>query len=138
MAYYPNYPSSTRLGSFCLPSDPTLKNQLLYDAGIERRFNSLHALNYLFMGVWIAFVLSLIWLVLVQCLPKIIYWIAMVLALFLLVVAMFVFFIGSGNTLVNGQGWAILLGIVCLVLAVVIVLYSWTHRKQIYITGCFL
>jgi hypothetical protein len=90
------------------------------------------------MGLWIAFVLSIIWLVLVQFLPKYIYWVALLLAVFMLTVAMFVFFIGSGNTLVEGRGWAIVLGIVCLALLVVVLLYSWVHRKQIYITGCFL
>ena len=90
------------------------------------------------MGLWIAFVLSIIWLVLVQFLPKAMYWVGLILALFMLLVAMFVFWIGSGNTLVEGQGWAIILGIVCLVLFVVLILYSWVHRKQIYITACFL
>ena len=90
------------------------------------------------MGVWIAFLLSIIWLVLVQFLPKAIYWVGMILAIVMLVIAMFVFWIGSGNTLVQGQGWAIFLGIVCLALIVIIILYSWFHRKQIYITGCFL
>ena len=90
------------------------------------------------MGLWIAFVLSIIWLVLVQFLPKAMYWVGLILALFMLLVAMFVFWIGSGNTLVEGQGWAIILGIICLVLFVVLILYSWVHRKQIYITACFL
>ena len=82
-----------------MPTDPALKDQLLYNAGIATRFNNLHSIGYLFMGVWIAFVLSLIWLALVQFLPKFIYWIAMIIALFMLIVAMFVLFIGSGNTL---------------------------------------
>ena len=90
------------------------------------------------MGLWIAFVLSLIWLLLVQCFPNAIYWVALILSLFMLLVAMFVFWIGSGNTLVQGRGWAIILGICCLALFIVLILYSWSHRKQIYITGCFL
>ena len=121
-----------------MPSDPTLKDQLLYNAGITQRFDNLHAINYLLMGVWIAFVLSLIWLALVQFLPKYIYWIALIIALFMLIVTMFVLFIGSGNTLSGSTGWDIVLGILCLVMAVILVLYSITHRKQIYITGCFL
>lgn len=138
ISYYPNYPSSTRLGAFCLPSNTQLKDQLLYNAGIQTRFNNLHAINYLLMGVWIAFVLSLIWLVLVQFIPKYIYWLALVIALFMLIVAMFVFFIGSGNTLSQSQGWDIVLGILCLALAAVLVFYSIKNRKQIYVTGCFL
>jgi len=121
-----------------MPSDPALKDQLLYNAGIKSRFDNLHAINYLFMGLWIAFVLSLIWLALVHFLPKYIYWIALIIALFMLIVAMFVFFIGSGNTLSQSTGWDIVLGIVCLALAVILVLYSIFHRKHIYITGCFL
>ena len=138
VTYYPNYPSSTRLGSFCLPQNTQLKDNLFYKAGINQRFNNLHALNYLFMGLWIAFVLSLIWLALVQCFPKAVYWIGLILALFMLLVGMFVFWIGSGNTLVEGQGWAIIMGLICLGVFIILILYSWWHRKQIYITGCFL
>lgn len=89
-------------------------------------------------GLGIAFGLSIIWVILVQLVPKAVYWIALIIAALMLFVAMLVFFIGSGNTLVEGQGWAILLGIVCLALLVAVVLYAVFNRKQIYLVGCFL
>jgi hypothetical protein len=138
VTYYPNYPSSTRLGAFCLPEDDNLKDQLLYQAKITERSNNLKALDYMLGGLGIAFGLSLIWLALVQFIPKAVYWIALLTAALMLLVAMLVFFIGSGNTLVEGQGWAILLGIICLALLVAVVLYAIFNRKQIYLVGCFL
>lgn len=51
-------------------------------------------------GLGIAFGLSIIWLIVVQFLPKAAYWIALLIAAVMLLVAMLVFFIGSGNTLI--------------------------------------
>jgi hypothetical protein len=90
------------------------------------------------IGVGISFGLSLIWLALVQFFPKAVFWIALLIAAFILFVAMLVFFIGSGNTLVDGQGWAIIFGIVCLGLLIAVILYGIFNRKAIYLTGCFL
>lgn len=89
-------------------------------------------------GLGIAFGISIIWLFLVQFLPKAMYWIALLIAAIMLFVSMLVFFIGSGNTLVEGQGWAILLGLICLGLLVAVILYSIFNRRQIYLVGCFL
>lgn len=89
-------------------------------------------------GLGIAFGISIIWLFLVQFLPKAMYWIALLTAAIMLFVSMLVFFIGSGNTLVEGQGWAILLGLICLGFLVAVILYSIFNRKQIYLVGCFL
>jgi len=90
------------------------------------------------IGLGISFGLSLLWLVLVQLLPFAMFWVALVIAAFMLFVTMLVFFIGSGNTLVDGKGWAIILGIVCLALFVTVLLYGFFNRKSIYLAGCFL
>jgi hypothetical protein len=138
LTYYPNTPVSNRLGSFCLPTDPTLRSQLLASAGLSSKFNNIKALDYLLVGVGISFGLSIIWLLLVQFLPKAMFWVALLLAAVMLFIAMLVFLIGAGSTLVDGQGWAIIIGIVCLVLLVAVVLYAFLNRKQIYLAGCFL
>ena len=90
------------------------------------------------IGVAISFGISLLWLTLVQCFPKAMFWVALIVAAFMLFVCMLVFFIGSGNTLVDGQGWAIILGIICLGLLVAVLLYGYFNRKSIYLAGCFL
>jgi len=51
---------------------------------------------------------------------------------------MLVFFIGSGNTLVDGQGWAIIFGLIFLGLLIAVILYGIFNRKAIYLAGCFL
>ncbi len=89
-------------------------------------------------GLGIAFGISIIWLLIVQFLPKAAFWIALLIAALMLFVAMLVFFIGSGNTLVDGQGWAIIMGLICLGMLVIVVLYSIFNRRQIYLVGCFL
>lgn len=66
------------------------------------------------------------------------FWVALILAAIMLFIAMLVFFIGSGDTLVDGKGWAIICGIICLVLLIIIIGYAIFNRKQIYIGGCFL
>ena len=66
------------------------------------------------------------------------FWVALLIAAFMLFVTMLVFFIGSGNTLVDGQGWAIIFGIICLGLLIAVILYGVFNRKAIYLAGCFL
>ena len=90
------------------------------------------------VGVGISFGLALLWLVLVQFFPKAMFWVALVIAAFILFVSMLVFFIGSGNTLVDGQGWAIIFGLIFLGLLVAVIIYGIFNRKAIYLAGCFL
>lgn len=96
------------------------------------------ALEYLLLGVGIAFALSLIWMLLTQCLSKIAVWVALILAAALLLVTAIIFFVASGDHLAEGQGWAIVLGIVCVLLMLLIIYYACFHANQIKACAAFI
>lgn len=138
VSYYPNYPTSSDFGPICLPEDQAAKNRLLYNSGLYNEYNQVKAINYLLIGVAISSGLSLLWLLLVQFLPKIAVWAAVLLASALLLVTAIIFFTSSSNHLVDESGWAITLGVVCILILALIVFYAVCHRKQLDICAKFL
>jgi len=90
------------------------------------------------IGLGIATGISLIWMILVQFLPKIMVWVAFILAIILLVITAIVFLIDNSTKLNHVNGWAIFIAIVCLILALVLIFYVVVHRRRIKICGAFL
>ena len=86
----------------------------------------------------IAVGLGIIWLILALCIPNGMVWVAVIGATVLLLVTAIVFFIASGNELVAGQGWAIILGIVCLVFMLLMLFYAFFHSTQLKLCAAFL
>lgn len=86
----------------------------------------------------ISLALGLIWMILVQFFPKVMVWVAMILAIILLLILAIVFFANSGGSLSQATGWAIIAGIIALVIGLVLILYLINHRKRLKLCGVFL
>lgn len=136
--YYPNYASNSALGAFCLPSDENLKNKLISDAGLDQKFNAIKAIDYLLTGLGIAFGFSIIWMLIVQFLPKYAIWMMFFISAALLIVAACISFIGSGSHFAENQGLAIFFGIIFVFFFLLLVYYLCVHRRQLEICSCFL
>jgi hypothetical protein len=83
------------------------------------------------MGLGISFCLSLLWMLVVQLWPRVGVWVAVVVAALLLVATSLVLFANSATHLSNYSGFAIFLGILCIVLFILIVFYAVFHSKQL-------
>lgn len=138
IAYYPNYPSSSSLGPLCLPEDETLKGLLLTKAGVGSRFNAEKGVSIVLIGLGVAFGLALLWMVVVQCLPKMAVWVGFGLAAVLLIIAALLCFLGAGSHFAENKGLAIFFGILFLVFFGLLVFYACLHKKQLSLCGCFL
>lgn len=82
--------------------------------------------------------IALIWMILVQFLPKIMVWVAFALAIIMLIITAIVFLIDSNTRMSHIKGWAIAIAVICLILALMLIFYVIVHRRRIKICGAFL
>jgi hypothetical protein len=65
-------------------------------------------------------------------------WVGVVLSMILMLIAGILFLVNNDKTLVDGSGWAIFIGLLCLALFFVMLYHIVVHRKTITICGKFL
>jgi hypothetical protein len=92
----------------------------------------------LLTGLGISIGIALITMILMILLPRIIIWVVVILAIVLLVITAVVFLLNNRTTLAKASGWAVFLGILCLIFLLVFLFYLIFHRKRISIAGAFL
>lgn len=80
-----------------MPTDSTAQSQLMANSNLYTKWNDLQAIKYLLAGVGISIGLALFWMILVQCFPRAMVWIAVVLAVILLLIMAIVLFTGNGS-----------------------------------------
>lgn len=71
----------TRLGGFCAPVDSASKDRLMKTANLEQKWNFLNIYDCIRISLLIALGLGLLWMLFVQCLPRVISNIVTVLAI---------------------------------------------------------
>ena len=86
----------------------------------------------------ISCLIGLIWLIFVHYLPKIAVWVALVCAILVLIATAIVFFVDAKKSLWRVTGWAIFLGIVALIIALILIFYLVVHRDRLTYCGIFL
>lgn len=102
------------------------------------RWDSLKAIDYLLAGVGISIGLALIWMLLICFLPRVMVWVAIALAVILLLITAIVFFTASKGPLAASGGWAVFLGIVCIITLLLLLFYAIVHRTKLAICAAFL
>ena len=102
------------------------------------KWNSLKAKDYLLMAVGISVFISLIWMLLVQFLPRIAIWIGFILAIILLLIAAIIFFTSAKSYLYDAGDWSIVMGIFCVIFLIMLLGYVFMHRSKISLAGRFL
>lgn len=138
IGFYPNYPTSNRLGSYCLPSDEIAKEQLFATSGLYIKWNSLRAIDYLLIGLAISIALSALWMLLTQCLTRVVIWLSIILSIILLLITAIVLFTGTNQTLSDAGAWPVFFGIICILLLLVVLYYAFFHRNRITLASRFL
>ena len=70
VSYYESYPDVGRIGSFCLPKDESLKQELLINAKLQRKNLFMNSIDVIQLCMAVALGLSVVFLCLVQCCSK--------------------------------------------------------------------
>ena len=97
--YYENSEDNTMIGSYCMPKNEKLKDKLIKNSGMQIRYDTKKALSILLSAIGISAALALVWMILVQFFPKIMVWVAIILAIILLLIFSILFFANSGGKL---------------------------------------
>lgn len=92
----------------------------------------------LLIGVGVTFGLALLWMLLVQFLPRAAVWIALGVSAALLLLAAVYCFLGAHSHFSEDSGLAIVVGIVFILFFLLIILYVCFHKRQVELCGCFL
>lgn len=121
-----------------MPNNEQARNKLEKQTNIIYEKDRIQSVKLLLIGLGIATGISLIWMLLVQFLSKFIVWVALGMAVLLLLITSIVFLVHNSTKLKDSQGWAIFLAILGLIIAFLIVFYVIVHRRRINICGAFL
>jgi hypothetical protein len=136
--FYPTHPDNNRLGAYCMPDDPDLRDIVSANSGLANHWNLLWAIDYLLLGLLISSALGFAWMMMVQYCPKVMVWAAIFLAIILLIVTGVLFFVQMNKALSEAPVWAIIIGVICLLLVVVFVFYLIKHRRRISLCAEFI
>jgi hypothetical protein len=136
--YYPTNPQSDSLGSYCMPEDSTTYQNIRSQTNINFESDAITAIWILLISFGIAIGLGIIWMVLVHYCPKVMVWVAFILAILMLIGTAVLFFMNIGYQLSQAKGWAIFLGVVAVIMALIIALYIIMHRNRIHYCAVFL
>lgn len=107
-------------------------------AGLDTKFNAISSIRYLMTGIGITFGIAFIWLIIVQCLPHFVIFLAFFVSAVLLVIAAIIAFVGANTHFIDFKGWAIFFGVGFVLLLILLIYYVCAHKKQLKLCGCFL
>ena len=80
-----------------MPKDQKLKDKLIKNSGMQSRYDTKKATSILLTSIPISIGLALLWMILVQFFPKVMVWVAIILAILLLLIFSILFFANSGG-----------------------------------------
>ena len=86
----------------------------------------------------ISFGISLLWMILTLFIPKVMVWVAFILAIALLILTAILFLIDHRTSLANANGWNVPLAILAFIIAIALVIFLIKNRKQISYSSIFL
>jgi hypothetical protein len=121
-----------------MPNDESAKAKLIADTRLNLLGDSMRSIDILLGVFGISIGISVLWMLLVHYLPKIMVWVAFVLAIILLVITAILFFVDNNDSLVRGAGWSIVLGLLALAIAILLIIYLVAHRRRITYCSIFL
>ena len=67
---YDSFPEETKMGRFCFPTDPIIKESVMLKSGILDRYRVLQTFKAVALSLGLAVTIGLIYMILVQCLPR--------------------------------------------------------------------
>lgn len=111
---------------------------MIADTKINLLRDSLTSIDVLLASFGISFAISLLWMLLVHYLPRIMVWVAFILAIILLVITAIVFLVDSKTSLLRASGWGIFLGLLAIVIAILLLLYLIIHNRSLSYCSIFL
>lgn len=125
-----------RLGGFCTPMDSSAQSLLLRSANLQNNWNFLDIIDTVLISMLISFGIGVIWIILVQLIPRIMAAVAIYLAILTL--------IGLGilllvDTSINvSQTLKIIVAILLIILSLLFASYLCFYRKRNSLIGIFL
>jgi hypothetical protein len=126
----------TRLGGFCAPVDSASKDRLMKTANLEQKWNFLNIYDCIRISLLISLGMGIIWMLLVQCIPRAMSAVITVLAIISLAVLGIVFL--SGKVTRAGTWVTVLIGVGLLVVALMFACFLCFYRLRNKLISIFL
>lgn len=127
-----------RLGGYCVPTDKYLYSKAIHHYNIKDKLNFIRSYDNVKISLGVALLLGTVFLALVQCMPKTMSWLVILLsAVGCLILAVLLFRDKSPSLLALGK-WVPFLGLLLLLFAVGLIFNILWNRYTIKISGIFL
>lgn len=125
-----------RLGGFCAPLDSASKEKLMKTANLDQKQNFLHVYDCIRISLLIALGLGMLWILLVQCLPRIMTTIVSVFGIIALAFLGIIFLTGK---VAKVSSWiTVLIGLALLGTSVMFTCFLCFYRLRNKLIGIFL
>lgn len=135
---YSSHPEVNRLGGYCIPDDTNTYNKAMYNYNLKEKVNFMRAYDTVRMSVAIALGLGVLMMVFVQCWPRLLGWVVVILAVVAGVVLAVLMIVDNGPSLAGNKGLAVAIGVLLVILAVGLALNLFWLKYSIRISGIFL
>lgn len=118
--------------------DESGQSTLINSAGLKDKWNFLNTYDTIRLSLLIALGIGLVWLVLVQLIPRIMAIAVIILSVLVLVAAGLLVLIDQTAGFEGKTFWKILIGVALLVVGLIFLLELCFYRRRIKLTGLFL
>lgn len=126
-----------RLGGFCYPTNQVAKQQLIHTANLQEKVTFLEGQDVMYWGVLFASLLGFLWLIVVQAAPRFAPYLAIVLAVVVLVGAAIFWLVTEIQGMDIGV-WRIVLSVLMVVLGLAFALMMLAYHRHIKMIGILL
>lgn len=127
-----------RLGGYCIPTDKYLYSRALRNYNIKEKLDFIQSYDNVKISLGVALLMGVIFLVLVQCLPKTMSWLTIALAAVGCLVLAVVLLCDKSASLRAYHGWIVFISVLLLLLALGLVLNLLWNSYSVKVSGIFL
>lgn len=128
----------SRLGGICAPTEEAARNKLFKNLNISEKYEFLNTYDVIRISMLIALGVGILWMVLVQLIPRLMAGLSIILASLLLIAFGILLLVDNPKGWQGKQVWRIIIGILLILFALFCVVLLCIYKRRIKITGVLL
>jgi uncharacterized membrane protein HdeD (DUF308 family) len=119
-----------RLGAFCIPTDHGLADEIWSNPQLAVKSSILNSLDIILLSLLLAFCVGIIFLILMNCCPKILIYSVFLLG-FLTLLISGICVLAKPVQMFDPNGWNIFLGIVMILVSLICLVWAFIYRREL-------
>lgn len=127
-----------RLGGFCAPTDEAARDKLIKNAGLQGKWNFLGTYDVMRISLLLALGIGIVWMILVQVIPRIMAPAAIFMGSLLLLTAGVLLFADNAHGWEGLEAWRIIIAVFLILFSVLFFAMLCFYRRRVKTAGVLL